>query len=91
VERGRPWFADYTAMGLGTERPRHDEPGENHAAQWLGFASRFFRAFAREEGGEDGHAPYEAIPAEGVRKGGSDFWAALTWRIDPERVARTFA
>ena len=75
------WFADYILpMGLGTER--HDTMSqETHAAQWLGFRQPVLRV-AREKRGETINATYEANPGEVWEE--SEFWAALTWRIDPD-------
>jgi len=75
------WFADYILpMGLGTER--HDTMSqETHAAQWLGFRQPVLR-IAREKRGETVNATYEANPGEVWEE--SEFWAALTWRIDPD-------
>jgi anaerobic selenocysteine-containing dehydrogenase len=75
------WFADYVLpMGLGTER--HDTMSqETHAAQWLGFRQPVLRV-AREKRGDPVKATYEANPGEVWEE--SEFWAALTWRIDPD-------
>src|SRR6266851_2741576 len=75
------WFADYILpMGLGTER--HDTMSqETHAAQWLGFRQPVLRV-AREKRGETIKATYEANPGEVWEE--SEFWAALSWRIDPD-------
>jgi anaerobic selenocysteine-containing dehydrogenase len=75
------WFADYILpMGLGTER--HDTMSqETHAAQWLGFRQPVIRV-AREKRGDTINATYEANPGEVWEE--SEFWAALTWRIDPD-------
>src|SRR5437899_1148563 len=75
------WFADYILpMGLGTVR--HDTMSqETHAAQWLGFRQPVLRV-AREKRGEQINATYEANPGEVWEE--SEFWAALTWRIDPD-------
>jgi anaerobic selenocysteine-containing dehydrogenase len=75
------WFADYILpMGLGTER--HDTMSqETHAAQWLGFRQPVLRV-AREKRGETVTATYEANPGEVWEE--SEFWAALSWRIDPD-------
>jgi anaerobic selenocysteine-containing dehydrogenase len=75
------WFADYVLpMGLGTER--HDTMSqETHAAQWLGFRQPVLRV-AREKRGETLKATYEANPGEVWEE--SEFWAELTWRIDPD-------
>jgi anaerobic selenocysteine-containing dehydrogenase len=74
------WFADYILpMGLGTER--HDTMSqETHAAQWLGFRQPVVRV-AREKRGETVHATWETNPGEVWEE--SEFWAALSWRIDP--------
>src|SRR5258708_21516988 len=79
------WFADYILpMGLGTER--HDTMSqETHAAQWLGFRQPVVRV-AREKRGEKLHATHEANPGEVWEE--SEFWAALTWPIDPDRTPR---
>jgi len=75
------WFADYILpMGLGTER--HDTMSqETHAAQWLGFRQPVLRV-AREKRGETISATYEANPGEVWEE--SEFWIALSWRIDPD-------
>jgi anaerobic selenocysteine-containing dehydrogenase len=75
------WFADYILpMGLGTER--HDTMSqETHAAQWLGFRQPVLRV-AREKRGETVGATYEANPGEVWEE--SEFWVALSWRIDPD-------
>ena len=75
------WFADYILpMGLGTER--HDTMSqETHAAQWLGFRQPVLRV-AREKRGEHFRATHEANPGEVWEE--SEFWVALTWRIDPD-------
>src|SRR5260370_26746414 len=77
------WFADYILpMGLGTER--HDTMSqETHAAQWLGFRQPVLRV-AREKRGGHVNAPYEANPGEVGEA--SEFWAALTHRIDTARA-----
>jgi hypothetical protein len=54
---------------------------ETHAAQWLGFRQPVLRV-AREKRGETINATYEANPGEVWEE--SEFWAALTWRIDPD-------
>ena len=54
---------------------------ETHAAQWLGFRQPVLRV-AREKRGETIDATYEANPGEVWEE--SEFWAALTWRIDPD-------
>jgi anaerobic selenocysteine-containing dehydrogenase len=75
------WFADYILpMGLGTER--HDTMSqETHAGQWLGFRQPVVRV-ARERRGEHVSATYEANPGEVWEE--SEFWVALSWRIDPD-------
>jgi anaerobic selenocysteine-containing dehydrogenase len=75
------WFADYILpMGLGTER--HDTMSqETHAAQWLGFRQPVLRV-AREKRGETFTATHETNPGEVWEE--SEFWATLTWRIDPD-------
>jgi anaerobic selenocysteine-containing dehydrogenase len=75
------WFADYILpMGLGTER--HDTMSqETHAAQWLGFRQPVLRV-AREKRGEAIAATHEANPGEVWEE--SEFWVALSWRIDPD-------
>jgi anaerobic selenocysteine-containing dehydrogenase len=75
------WFADYILpMGLGTER--HDTMSqETHAGQWLGFRQPVVRV-AREKRGEHVSATYEANPGEVWEE--SEFWVALSWRIDPD-------
>jgi anaerobic selenocysteine-containing dehydrogenase len=75
------WFADYILpMGLGTER--HDTMSqETHAGQWLGFRQPVLRV-AREKRGEHVSATYEANPGEVWEE--SEFWIALSWKIDPD-------
>ena len=75
------WFADYILpMGLGTER--HDTMSqETHAAQWIGFRQPVLRV-AREKRGEQFAATHESNPGEVWEE--SEFWAALTWNIDPD-------
>ncbi|HMD36641.1 MAG TPA: molybdopterin-dependent oxidoreductase [Vicinamibacterales bacterium] len=75
------WFADYILpMGLGTER--HDVMSqETHAAQWIGFRQPVLRV-AREKRGETFRATHESNPGEVWEE--TEFWAALTWRIDPD-------
>ncbi len=75
------WFADYILpMGLGTER--HDTMSqETHAGQWLGFRQPVLRV-AREKRGEHMSATYEANPGEVWEE--SEFWIALSWKIDPD-------
>jgi anaerobic selenocysteine-containing dehydrogenase len=75
------WFADYVLpMGLGTER--HDTMSqETHAGQWLGFRQPVLRV-AREKRGEHVSATYESNPGEVWEE--SEFWIALSWRIDPD-------
>jgi anaerobic selenocysteine-containing dehydrogenase len=75
------WYADYILpMGLGTER--HDTMSqETHAAQWLGFRQPVLRV-AREKRGDTIAATYEANPGEVWEE--SEFWVALSWRIDPD-------
>jgi anaerobic selenocysteine-containing dehydrogenase len=75
------WFADYILpMGLGTER--HDTMSqETHAGQWLGFRQPVLRV-AREKRGEHVSATYESNPGEVWEE--SEFWIALSWKIDPD-------
>ncbi|HSC25916.1 MAG TPA: molybdopterin-dependent oxidoreductase, partial [Vicinamibacterales bacterium] len=75
------WFADYILpMGLSTER--HDTMSqETHAGQWLGFRQPVVRV-AREKRGEHVGATYEANPGEVWEE--SEFWIALSWKIDPD-------
>jgi anaerobic selenocysteine-containing dehydrogenase len=75
------WFADYILpMGLGTER--HDTMSqETHAAQWLGFRQPVVRV-AREKRGDTIADTRDANPGEVWEE--SEFWAALSWRIDPD-------
>jgi anaerobic selenocysteine-containing dehydrogenase len=75
------WFADYVLpMGLGTER--HDTMSqETHAGQWLGFRQPVLRV-AREKRGEHISATHEANPGEVWEE--SEFWIALSWKIDPD-------
>jgi anaerobic selenocysteine-containing dehydrogenase len=75
------WFADYILpMGLGTER--HDTMSqETHAARWIGFRQPVLRV-AREKRGERIEATWQANPGEVWEE--SEFWIALSWRIDPD-------
>ena len=75
------WFADYILpMGLGTER--HDTMSqETHAGRWLGFRQPVLRV-AREKRGDSISATHEANPGEVWEE--SEFWIALSWRIDPD-------
>ena len=75
------WFADYVLpMGLGTER--HDTMSqETHAAQWIGFRQPVVRV-ARTKRGEQISATHETNPGEVWEE--SEFWIALTWKIDPD-------
>ncbi|HEX9367826.1 MAG TPA: molybdopterin-dependent oxidoreductase [Vicinamibacterales bacterium] len=75
------WFADYILpMGLGTER--HDTMSqETHAGQWLGFRQPVLRV-AREKRGETFDATHESNPGEVWEE--SEFWVALSWKIDPD-------
>ncbi|MBI4477112.1 MAG: molybdopterin-dependent oxidoreductase, partial [Acidobacteria bacterium] len=75
------WFADYILpMGLGTER--HDTMSqETHAARWLGFRQPVLRV-AREKRGEHVDRTLEANPGEVWEE--SEFWIALSWKIDPD-------
>jgi anaerobic selenocysteine-containing dehydrogenase len=75
------WFADYILpMGLGTER--HDTMSqETHAGQWLGFRQPVVRV-AREKRGERLAATHDANPGEVWEE--SEFWIALSWKIDPD-------
>ena len=54
---------------------------ETHAAQWLGFRQPVLRV-AREKRGETFTATHEANPGEVWEE--SEFWTALSWRIDPD-------
>ena len=75
------WFADYILpMGLGTER--HDTMSqETHAGRWLGFRQPVTRV-AMEKKGQKVAATHEANPGEVWEE--SEFWIALSWRIDPD-------
>lgn len=75
------WFADYILpMGLGTER--HDTMSqETHAARWLGFRQPVLR-IAREKRGEHVERTSDANPGEVWEE--SEFWIALSWKIDPD-------
>jgi anaerobic selenocysteine-containing dehydrogenase len=75
------WFADYILpMGLGTER--HDTMSqETHAARWLGFRQPVLRV-AREKRGDTVATTKDANPGEVWEE--SEFWIALSWRIDPD-------
>lgn len=84
------WFADYVLpMGLGTER--HDTMSqETHAARWIGFRQPV-RRVAREKRGERIEATWQANPGEVWEE--SEFWIALSWKIDPDgslRIRRHF-
>jgi anaerobic selenocysteine-containing dehydrogenase len=75
------WFADYVLpMGLGTER--HDTMSqETHAGRWLGFRQPVTRV-AREKRGESITHTHESNPGEVWEE--SEFWIALSWKIDPD-------
>jgi anaerobic selenocysteine-containing dehydrogenase len=75
------WFADYILpMGLGTER--HDTMSqETHAGQWLGFRQPVVRV-ARERRGERFTSTADTNPGEVWEE--SEFWIALSWKIDPD-------
>ena len=75
------WFADYILpMGLGTER--HDTMSqETHAGRWLGFRQPVTRV-AMEKKGQKVATTHEANPGEVWEE--SEFWIALSWRIDPD-------
>mgnify|MGYP003348815678 FL=1 len=75
------WFADYVLpMGLGTER--HDTMSqETHAGRWLGFRQPVKRV-ALAKLGTPVEATHEANPGEVWEE--SEFWIALSWRIDPD-------
>jgi anaerobic selenocysteine-containing dehydrogenase len=75
------WFADYVLpMGLGTER--HDTMSqETHAGRWLGFRQPVTRV-AMEKQGKKVEFTHEANPGEVWEE--SEFWIALSWRIDPD-------
>ena len=75
------WFADYVLpMGLGTER--HDTMSqETHAGRWLGFRQPVTRVAMEKQGKKVTHT-HEANPGEVWEE--SEFWIALSWRIDPD-------
>ena len=75
------WFADYILpMGFATER--HDTLSyETHAARWLGFRQPV-RRVAAEKAGTPTTTTFEANPGEVWEE--SEFWIALSWRIDPD-------
>ena len=75
------WFADYVLpMGLGTER--HDTMSqETHAGRWLGFRQPVTRV-AMEKQGKPVEYTHQANPGEVWEE--SEFWIALSWRIDPD-------
>src|SRR6185369_3597924 len=75
------WFADYVLpMGLGTER--HDTMSqETHAGRWLGFRQPVTRV-AMEKQGKPVEFTHQANPGEVWEE--SEFWIALSWRIDPD-------
>ena len=75
------WFADYVLpMGLGTER--HDTMSqETHAGRWLGFRQPV-RRVALEKKGTPAGTTHEANPGEVWEE--SEFWIALSWKIDPD-------
>jgi anaerobic selenocysteine-containing dehydrogenase len=75
------WFADYVLpMGLGTER--HDTMSqETHAGRWLGFRQPVARV-AMEKQGKKVKYTHESNPGEVWEE--SEFWVALSWRIDPD-------
>ncbi|MCP3918344.1 MAG: molybdopterin-dependent oxidoreductase [bacterium] len=74
-------WADYVLpMGLASER--HDIMSqETHAGTWIGFRQPVGREFTRLQGG----APDSTLgtnPGEVWEE--TEFWTALTWRIDPD-------
>ena len=75
------WFADYVLpMGLGTER--HDTMSqETHAGRWLGFRQPVTRVAMEKQGKKVTHT-HESNPGEVWEE--SEFWVALSWRIDPD-------
>ena len=75
------WFADYVLpMGLGTER--HDTMSqETHAGRWLGFRQPVARVAMEKKGKKVTHT-HESNPGEVWEE--SEFWVALSWRIDPD-------
>ncbi|MDA1193885.1 MAG: molybdopterin-dependent oxidoreductase [Planctomycetota bacterium] len=74
-------WADYVLpMGLGPER--HDVMSqETHAGTWIGFRQPVLREFKRREG-QPVELTRDANPGEVWEE--SEFWTALTWRIDPD-------
>ncbi|QDU65400.1 molybdopterin dinucleotide binding domain-containing protein [Engelhardtia mirabilis] len=74
-------WADYVLpMGLGPER--HDLMSqETHAGTWIGFRQPVGREYARLEGRES-DTTRGTNPGEVWEE--SEFWIALTWRIDPD-------
>jgi anaerobic selenocysteine-containing dehydrogenase len=75
------WFADYVLpMGLGTER--HDTMSqETHAGRWLGFRQPV-RRVAMTKRGDVAASTADANPGEVWEE--SEFWIALSWKIDPD-------
>jgi anaerobic selenocysteine-containing dehydrogenase len=75
------WFADYILpMGLGTER--HDTMSqETHAGRWLGFRQPV-RRVAMAKQGKTVDYTYQSNPGEVWEE--SEFWIALSWKIDPD-------
>lgn len=94
-------WADYVLpMGHGPER--HDVMSqETHAGTWIGFRQPVLRRYAELEGREGAVQPIGGGPLEqGDTRAANpgkvweegEFWAELTWRIDPDgsRGARQF-
>jgi anaerobic selenocysteine-containing dehydrogenase len=75
------WFADFVLpMGFATER--HDTLSyETHAARWLGFRQPV-RRVAADKAGTPAQNTCDANPGEVWEE--SEFWIALSWRIDPD-------
>lgn len=83
-------WADYVLpMGHGPER--HDVMSqETHSGTWIGFRQPVLRRYAELEGTGAGHDSRSGNPGDVWEE--AEFWAELTWRIDPDgkRGARQF-
>ncbi len=75
-------WADWVLpMGLGPER--HDLMSqETHAGTWIGFRQPVLREYRRVEEGRPAADTREANPGSVWEE--TEWWIALTWRIDPD-------
>ena len=79
------FFADYI-LPMGHASERHDlHSYEQYDGQWIGFRQPVLRA-ARERLGERLADTRAANPGEVWEE--NEFWIELSWRIDPDGVAR---